>query len=408
VIFQLAWRNVLRNARRSLITIAAIAIGLAALLFLWGFNDGVHNSMMRNLQQAIIGSVQIHADGYFRHPKLSRDLPDVQRVEDLLIKLGVQQYTRRIRTFALAAGDDNSEGLVLLGVDPVREVRVTNLHTKVSRGRFVSPGDGNTCVLGATTARNLGLTLGDDLVLLAADRFGALAADRFTLVGIVESGEMGIDRGLVVVPLASLDAMLGMQGRMTDIIVQSPPDKLEALTAALKQGLNGQGDAHAYEILRWYDMYPMMKQWVDLENAFYYIFLGVVLLIVAAGVMNTVLMSTLERMHEFGIMLALGCGGWRLAALVGLESVLLGLAGSALGLVVGLSLVGIFHHLGIDLSSQMDSITRFYINPVIHPEIDTDHLLITLASVLLAALLASLVPAWRAARLQPVEAIHHV
>jgi len=147
---------------------------------------------------------------------------------------------------------------------------------------------------------------------------------------------------------------------------------------------------------------------VDLENAFYYIFLGVVLLIVAAGVMNTVLMSTLERMHEFGIMLALGCGGWRLAALVGLESVLLGLAGSALGLVVGLSLVGIFHHLGIDLSSQMDSITRFYINPVIHPEIDTDHLLITLASVLLAALLASLVPAWRAARLQPVEAIHHV
>ncbi|PJC69585.1 MAG: ABC transporter permease, partial [Zetaproteobacteria bacterium CG_4_8_14_3_um_filter_59_5] len=83
-------------------------------------------------------------------------------------------------------------------------------------------------------------------------------------------------------------------------------------------------------------------------------------------------------------------------------------AGSALGLVVGLSLVGIFHHLGIDLSSQMDSITRFYINPVIHPEIDTDHLLITLASVLLAALLASLVPAWRAARLQPVEAIHHV
>jgi putative ABC transport system permease protein len=404
MILLLAWRNVLRNARRSMLTIAAIAIGLAALLFLWGFNDGVHNSMMRNLQQVIVGSVQIHAANYFRHPKLTRDLPDALKVERLLKSDGVDEYTRRLRTFALAAGADNSEGLSLMGVDPVNEPRVTRLDEKVTRGRFIRPGDTNTCVLGATTARNLGVKLGDEVVLLAADRYGSLAADRFRLVGIMQSGEMGIDRGLAVVPLASLDTLLGMQGRVTDIVVQLPEGRLEGLTARLRRQLD---PAH-YEVLRWYDMYPMMKQWVVLENGFYYIFLGVVLLIVAAGVMNTVLMSTLERIHEFGIMLALGCGGWRLAVLVGIESMLLGLGGTLAGMGIGLSMVGWFHRFGIDLSSEMDSITRFYINPVIRPEINADHLLATVLSVLLAALLASLVPAWRAARLQPVEAIHHV
>jgi len=408
VLFLLAWRNVLRNARRSLITISAIAMGLSALLFLWGFNDGVHNAMMRNLQQVIIGSIQIHSDGYFRHPKLSRPIPDVNRVRQALAAAGATRYTQRIRSFALAAGDDSSEGLVLLGVDPLQELKVTRLHSKVSRGRFIAAGDSDTCVMGATTARNLGLKIGDDLVLLAADRYGSLAADRFILVGIVESGEMGIDRGLAVVPLKALDSMLGMQGRITDIIVQVEPDELEGVRDELLGSLANAPHGESYEVLRWYDMYPMMKQWVELENAFYYIFLSVVLIIVAAGVMNTVLMSTLERMREFGIMLALGCGRWRLAALVSIESVMLGLAGTLVGMTIGLSMVALFHRIGIDLSSQMESISRFYINPVIHTEIDTTHLVTTVASVLLAALLAALVPAWRASRLQPVEAIHHV
>jgi len=117
----LAWRNIVRNARRSLITIVAVALGLAALIFLWGFNDGVHNSMMRNLQQVIIGSVQIHARGYFKHPKLSKSVPDAAAVTVLLDSNGIKHYTYRLRTFALAAGEDNSEGLVLLGVHPNME-----------------------------------------------------------------------------------------------------------------------------------------------------------------------------------------------------------------------------------------------------------------------------------------------
>jgi len=124
--------------------------------------------------------------------------------------------------------------------------------------------------------------------------------------------------------------------------------------------------------------------------------------------MNTVLMSMLERIHEFGVMMALGCGRMRLTGMVVIESLLLGLTGVVAGIVTGLLLVAYFHGAGIDLSGQMDSIARFYLNPVIHTEIDTGHLLDTVLAVLAAALAASIWPAIRAARLEPVEAIHHV
>ncbi len=403
----LAWRNMIRNARRSLITVSAVALGLAALIFLWGFNDGVHNTMMRNLQQVIVGSIQIHADGFFHHPRLTKTVPDsvrvIEQVNTILKQNGEEHFTSRLRTFALAAGASSSEGVVLLGINPDMENRTTRIHAKVDQGRFIRDNDEAACVLGKTTARILGLKLGDDVVFLTEDRYGSLAADKLKLVGIISSGEMGIDRGLAMIPLGFMQQMTDMQGMLSEIVIQLPRERLEPVTAQLKTALG-----ESYEILRWYDMYPMMKQWVELENAFYYIFLSIVLVIIAAGIMNTVLMSMLERIHEFGVMMALGCGRLRLAGMVVIESLLLGTAGVMLGLMVGMTLVYYFHGAGIDLSGQMDSIARFYLNPVIHTEIDTNHLLDTVMAVLAAAIVASIWPAIRAARLEPVEAIHHI
>ncbi|MDQ6978713.1 MAG: ABC transporter permease [Mariprofundaceae bacterium] len=398
----MAWRNIIRNIRRSMITMAAITIGLASLLFLWAFNDGIHNNMTRNMQDSIVGSIQIHQQGYFRSPRLSRYIHQPQQVLTALHQAGVDDYASELQDFALAAGDDVSEGLVLVGVNP--DHTLLTMPNKVDQGRWLRSDDDTACILGATSARNLGLHLGDDVVLLTEDRFGSLAAEKFTLVGIISSGEMGIDRGLAVIPLPFMQRWLGMEGRVSRILIQLPSERLEATYEALNAALSHEN----YEVMRWYDMYPMMQQWVELENVFYYIFLGVVLLIVGAGVMNTVLMSMLERVHEFGVMLALGCSRFSLAGMVLIESVMLGACGVIIGTVLGLSLVAWFHRVGIDLSGQMETIQRFYIDPVVHTEINTDHLLHTVTLVLLAALLAAIVPAWRVARLQPVDAIHHL
>ncbi|MCK5480638.1 MAG: ABC transporter permease [Gammaproteobacteria bacterium] len=404
MLIALAWRNIIRNFRRSLITVVAIAIGLAALLFLWGFNDGVHNNMMRNLQQVIVGSVQIHEDGFFKRPKLTRDMADLTEINSVLDDLGVERRALRVRSFALAAGEETSRGLMMLGVNADQEARTTRIASKVSRGRFVRNSDTNACVIGATTAGNLKVKLGDDVILLSEDRFGSLAAEKFELVGIIESGEMGIDRGLVIVPLKFMQEMLGMENRYSEVVLQLDVDQLEPVTTILRQQLEPSG----FEVLRWYDMYPVMKEWVDLENGFYYIFLSIVLLIVAAGVMNTVLMSMLDRVREFGIMMALGCSRVHIALLVMVESLMLGVGGIITGTGLGMGLIFYYQQVGIDMSEMMDSVERFYIDTVIYTEIDSDHLLITVLSVLASAALASLVPAWRASRLEPVEAIQHL
>jgi len=404
MLIAMAWRNIERNFRRSLITVFAIALGLAALLFLWGFNDGVHNNMMRNLQQVIVGSVQIHAADFFKRPKLTRDIRNISEITSVLDELNIERRALRIRSFALAAGIETSRGLMMLGLNPNQEANTTRIAGKVTKGRFIRVGDANACVLGATTAENLKVKLGDDVILLAEDRYGSLAAEKFELIGIIESGEMGIDRGLVIVPMNFMQQMLGMEGRYSEVVLQLDGGQLEPVTAALRARLVPQG----YEVLRWYDMYPVMKEWVDLENGFYYIFLSIVLLIVAAGVMNTVLMSMLERVREFGVMMALGCGRMRIASLVLMESMMLGGMGVVTGTGLGMALISYYHHHGIDMSEMMDSVQRFYIDTVIYTEIDMDHLFITVVSVLVAAALASLVPAWQAARLEPVEAIQHL
>ena len=403
-LFAIAWRNVARNRRRSAITAAAIAIGLAALLFLWGLNDGFHNNMMRNYRELMVGSLQVHKAGFFRHPKLETHIAEPGAVAQALARAGVGQWTPRLTGFVLAAGEETSAGMALVGMDPEREPRVTRISEKVVEGRFLAAGDDRVCVLGAAGARKLRVGIGDPVILLGQDRMGGLAAERFTLVGIVRAGEPVLDRGTVLAPLAAVQEMLAMEGRITDVVARVPESRLDAVTATLGTALAGRG----LEVLRWFDMFPLIKEWVALDNGFQYIFVGIVALIVVAGVVNTVLMSMIERTREFGMLMALGTKSTAIGAIVVFESLIIGVIGTAAGTAAGLGLVGFFGRTGIDLGAMSEALTRFYVDPVVRTEIDTDHLLITVAGLLAAVVLSGLYPAWQAMRLEPVEAIRHV
>jgi len=403
-LFAVAWRNLALNLGRTLLTVTAIAMGLAALVFLWGFSEGLQRNMLRNFQDTIVGSAQVHRLDFFKHPELARHIARPAQVVAALEVQGVERWSQRLDTFALAAGPDTSAGVMLMGMDPVRERRVTRLADKVTEGRFLATEDDYTCILGATTARNLGVSLGDPVVLMAYDRFGVLAAEEFALVGIVTSGEIGIDRGMVIVPLKAAQEFLEMKGRVTSIPLRVPNERLEEVTEALRAALADQD----YDVLRWYDMFPVMKEWMDVSDGFHFVFLGIVLFIVLAGVLNTVLLSMLERTREFGMLMALGMRQEQIGALVSLESLLMGLLGIAVGTGLGIALVLAASHVGIDLSVLMGPTERFYVDPVIRPSLSVEHLLLTVATVFLTSLLAGFYPAWRAARLEPVEAIRRV
>ncbi|MBT2968475.1 MAG: ABC transporter permease [gamma proteobacterium symbiont of Ctena orbiculata] len=402
-ILTVALRNLLAHRRRTFLTIGAIAVGLASLIFLWGFNEGLHRNMLGNFQDAIIGSIQIHHQGFFQHPELSKAIANPQKVVEALRQADVSRYSMRLESFGLAASDITTQGVMLIGMDPLREGEVTQLGKRIGIGRFLAPEDEYTLILGATTANNLQVKLGDEVIIIGYDRFGAMLAESFTLIGIITSGEMGLDKGMAITTLATLQEMVDMTDRITTVVISSEEKRVPSLTAELEAAL--QGDE--LEVMPWYSMFPVMKEWVTLHNGFLYLFLGVVLFIVLAGELNTMLISMLERTREFGVLMAIGTTGYQIAGILLVEAVVIGIVGILSGILLGYVIVLFSSNYGIDLSILLGSTSRFYVDPLIYPHLKLDHLGITSGVILIASIFAGLYPAWRASMLQPVEAIRN-
>ncbi len=401
VLFALAVRNLVRHPRRTVLTVLALAIGLAALLLLWGFNDGLHANMARNFQQTIVGSLQVHRDGFFRRPDLGLHLELTESVVEGLERAGARPWTTRVEGFGLAASAEVTEGVMLMGMDPTREPLVTRLPHKLGQGRFFRDGEEGVCVLGAGTAKSLGVGIGDTLVVVAYSRFGEPVAEEFTLVGLITSGETGIDRGLLFLPLSALQSLLEMGERVTSVVVSLEPGELERVTEDLRVAMEGQG----LEVLRWYDMFPAMREWIVLHDGFLYLFMGVVLLLVLGGVLNTLLLSMLERTREFGVLMALGNARGELLSLVVTETALIGVAGVLLGSLLGVGIVLLGGEVGLELGALLGGTSRFYVDPVIYPQLDVGRLAQAVVALLAATVGAGLYPAWRASRLEPLQAI---
>ncbi|MDJ0805622.1 MAG: ABC transporter permease [Gammaproteobacteria bacterium] len=403
VIVAVVISNLIGHLRRTLLTITAIAAGLASLIFLWGFNDGLHRNMLSNFQDAIIGSIQIHRQGFFEHPRLSLYLSAPERVIEALETARLPHWSRRLETFALATSEKTTEGVMLIGMEAEREAQVTQLAQRIGNGRFLQAGDDYSLILGATTAKNLRVDLGDPIVIVGYDRFGALVAEEFTLVGIITSGEMGLDRGMALTSLRALQEMLDMSGQITGIVLRVADDRLDEIAESLSLKL-AELDL---EVMPWSEMFPVVQEWITLHNGFLYLFVGIVLFIVIAGELNTLWLSMLERTRDFGILMAIGTARRQIGLMLLLEAALLGVIGSLLGILLGIGVILLTNQTGIDLSVLLGSTSRFYVDPVIHPQLNLDHLGMTVISILSASLLAGIYPAWRAVKLQPVEAIRN-
>lgn len=403
IILAVALRNLLGNLPRTLLTVGAIAVGLASLIFLWSFNEGLHRNMLGNFQKAIIASVQIHHEGFFQHPELSGYIRHPQDIAAALDISGIVNYSRRLESFGLAASNETTEGVMLIGMDPVTEPRVTEIEKRIGIGRFLKPDDSYTLILGATTANNLNVKLGDQVIMIGYDRYGAMVAEAFTLIGVITSGEMGLDRGMAITSLATLQEMVDMPDEVTTFAISLPEKQIAPTVHELQTRLKGKH----LEIMPWYAMFPVMKEWVTLHNGFLYLFIGVVLFIVLAGELNTLLLSMLERTREFGVFMAIGTTRQEIAALLVIEAAFIGLLGALGGILLGFVIVLLTGISGIDLSILLGSTSRFYVDPLIYPQLELDQLGVTVCAILLASVAAGLYPAWRASLLQPAEAIRN-
>lgn len=407
IFLKMAWRNIRRNLRRTLITLSAITFGLAAMIIFFGFTDGFHAQWVENTVKAYTGHIQIYSSGYRDDPQLNRSIANASEIIKLLkTEPAVDTYAERVEVQGLISTAENSYGVLIRGIDSGAEVKITGIKERIIKGDYLNEDKGRGVLIGHRLAEKLNAEIGDKIVLMVQAADGSLTAELFRLRGIFRIGAAELDSSFAIVTLKDAQAFSLLGNRITEIavMIKSPVD-VSPVSKRLKESLVSSG----YEVYTWEELMPALQEMIDLDNIFMYLILLVVLVVVSLGILNTMLMSIMERTREFGIMMAVGTSPGNVILLVMLESFFIGIIGIISGAGIGIGVNRIISIKGFDLS-RWGGATEFFaiLDPVIYPETDIINVLWSCAIVFLTALIVSVYPAVRAARLRPVEAMHYV
>lgn len=403
----LAWRNLWRHGRRTWLTVGAMIFSNSLLIFAISLQFGSYDMMIDNTLQAYSGHIQLQHQRYLDEPKMRYALPSVesgaQRLRD---ELGLASISARAAGFALASSEERSYGLQIIGVDAAHEPLVSTLPGLVKQGRYLESGAAAEIVIGAVLARNLKVGPGDELTFLGSGFDDSFAAGVVQIVGVFESGVADLDRSMAQINLGYFQEVFAMRGHGHSIVIRAEHiDDVEQLMMKI-QSIGMTGDQLA--LRHWDDLQPGLRQAIQADltsNSFMYI---VLIVLVAFSVLNTQLMSVLERTREFGTMMALGLKPSRLSRLVMLETALMTGLGLMLGITCGLLLNLYLSRVGFSYPGMEEMALKFNLPDRMYPEISLFTLTMSPSIVAIASLLAAIYPATRLYRLLPIEAMRAV
>jgi putative ABC transport system permease protein len=405
----LAARNLRRNRRRSAITMAGIALGLALMQMSNNIAFGSHSDLLKRAVSMMAGHVVVQAEGYQADPDSSKVVTGSAGTAESMRAAAPADatITRRLNLEGLLTSPTNSTGAGLQGIEPDAEAKVVELDERVTKGEWLRADDPGGILIGTVMAERLGVGLGDKIVFMGQPRGAEVGSRLFRVRGLFRTGAVELDSFVAVANIAAVQELYGVDDPATQIAVHlanpaGTPEAYEAVAAAVTRT--------DVEVLPWQRALPDIVEFVALDSAFGDGMWFVLGLIVALGVVNTVLMSVMERVHEFGVMLAVGMKPRRLALLVVTEALILGCVAAALG--VGLGLLGTWPLAvwGLDMSASLgESIEAAGVpmSTTIVAVMDWDRLAVFPAVGIGFAVLASLWPAWMVTHMSPVEALRH-
>lgn len=404
VTWRMAWRNVGRNPRRTLIVGSAIAIGLGATIVAMAVNYGMIFEMVASAIRTEVGHVQVHGRGYDAKPGIAIRIEPGQGVGPELVEdlPEVIAWAPRVRDEGLVSSPRASVGVRLVAIDPTREAQVSVLDESVTQGHFLT-GEPRRVLVGERLADRLQVGVGDKVVFSVQDVSGDLTGEAYRIAGLFRTSSRELDEGALFLPIQEAQRLLGIGEAISEFVILSNDDRaLDALAARLQEKLGPALEVHTWEELR-----PTLVSMIKIFDQMGWIMYAAIFIAMAFGIANVLLMSLYERIREIGIVLSLGMPPARLVASLLAESLILTLVGVAFGL--GLGLLGIWALAdGIDLSAWADGLDAYGMSPVIVPVVRSSDLTQPLVIAVLTAVLASLWPAVRAVRIRPAEAVRHV
>jgi putative ABC transport system permease protein len=407
-LLKMAWRNVWRNRRRTVIAVIAIALGLALMLFFDGMLGGAKQAIYGNTVRLQGGNVQVHAPGYRerakRLPLLPLADPDAA-VRAALAQPQVIAASKRIETSGMVSSREGTFPVVITGIEPKQEAAVSLVAENIVQGRYLAASDEDVLLIGQALAKNLEVTIGDRVTMVGRATHEQMRRRTMTVAGVYDMGIPELEKSMVYVSLAEAQTLLDLRDQATEVaaylesVGQEPP-----VVGSLQAALPG------YEVDAWDTLDPSTKQTMEMEDQVMGIFGLIILLIAGVGILNLMLMAVFERTREIGLMAAMGLKRREIVILFLLEGIVIGLLGALVGCVLGGLVSTYYGTVGLKWAGAATEYSELaaLLGGRIYFRIGMDVLLSRALTVAIIAALASLYPAWQASRREPAEALHYV
>lgn len=400
---KLAWRNIWRNKRRTIITLMSIAFAVFFASVMQSMQLGTYANMISNSVRFYTGYAQIHKTGYWEERSLDNSFSLPENVEKALIASeSIVTIVPRIESFSLVSFGEKAKGAMLIGIDPFKENELTSLKEKLVQGQYLTE-NGNSLIIGKGLAEYLNVQVGDTLALIGQGYRGMNAVGKYGVGGIIETPIAAFNDQAVYLPLAEAQYYFGMENQITNLALNvNDFTKLDKL----KNEVGSQISHNDYEVMTWREMMPELVQQIELDDASGKIILYVLYVIIGFGMFGTILMMARERTYEFGILVAIGMRRRRLKLLSIAEMILLSFGGVALGMSFSFPIMTVLHYNPIYLTGEFAEVyKKFGIEPVLNFSISPVIFFDQAVIILVISLLLGIYPVLHIGRLNIVEAI---
>ncbi len=401
MIIKIAWRNIWRNPVRSWIVIGALIVGMYAGVFTTTF---MYGWMMQRLKAGIeteTSHIQIHKPGFRLAEDVNLFFDEHQWIENIEKLPDVEYASGRLVVSAMAASVEKATGIQIIGVDPIKDSMVVDVSKKIVDGKWFEGIKRNPVVIGQKLADELKLKLRSKIILRFQNSKGEFTGGAFRVAGIFKTNNNMYDAGNLFVKKDELSGLVDLpRGKIHEVVVRcSDPtivDDVKSQIVDLENHL---------QVESWREISPELGYLTETMNAYMYVFVVIILLALGFGIVNTMLMVVVERVHELGMLMAVGMSRKQIFIMIVFETLFLSLFGGFVGIVFGILTTQFTSQSGIDLSMWAEGLSEMGYASVIYPQYNLQMLIGVTVLVLLTGLISSFYPAWKALMLNPSQAL---
>ena len=400
---QIAWRNIWRNKKRTLITLSSVTLAVVLAVFMRSFQEGTYAKMIENAVGHFTGYVQVHQKDYWDDKTIDNGIDINKTLMDNILSVdGVEGINLRLESFSLASFGTNTKGTLVMGIDPEKENQILNLRPKMIKGEYIKP-NGKSIIIGSKLADYLNILVGDTLVLLGQGHWGQSAIGAFPISGIIKMPAPDIDKQIVFMPLLLAQDFFSFPDGITSIVVKfKDADETQEICNAINKRIN----TSEYTAITWQKMSPEMLQQIEGDKVGGIFMIAILYMIIAFGVFGTVLMMTEERKKEYAVMVAIGTQKTKLMIISLYETLLMNSVGIILGIIITIPLVVYFNINPIEITGEAaESIEKLGVEPILPTTIRLSIFVNNIIVILIITSLSLIYPMLSILKMRVIESL---